>query len=330
MIRFASPWGGLALLAFAGAVWVLRRRRPLRSGSLRYSDLAPVRQRARGAGGLRAAALGGLRALVIVLTCLAVARPQTEKSFEEITTEGIDIMLGLDLSGSMKALDFKPDTRAEAAKKVVAEFVKGLSNDRVGLVVFGTRSFLQCPLTLDYGVLLSFLDRCEVGLAGDGTALGLALGNCANRLKQSKAKSKVVILLTDGTQTAGNIDPITAARAAHAVGCRIYTIGMGQTDTPLVAVEDPFFGTRLVPQRFPLDEDTLRKVAAAADGKYYRATDSRKLESIYKEIWKLEKSKIKVKDYQRFQERFTWFLLPAVLLLLLEIGLTHTLFRKLP
>ena len=330
MIRFDSPLWGIVLFAVVAAIWLLRRRRPVRAGSLRYSDLDTIRRGARGAGRVRGVVLGGLRAATIVLFCLAIARPQSERGVDEIITEGIDIMLALDLSGSMRGLDFKPDTRAEVAKKVIAEFAKGLKNDRVGLVVFGTRSFLQCPLTLDYGVLLSFLERCDVGIAGEGTAIGLAIGNCANRLKESEAKSKVIILLTDGTQTAGNIDPITAARAAHAVDSRVYAIGMGNTDRPMIEIEDPFFGARLQAIQAPLDEDTLQKVADEARGKYFRATDSQKLEKIYTEIWKLEKSRIKVKDYQRFQERFTWFLLPAVALLLLEVALTHTFLRKLP
>lgn len=330
MIRFASPFLGPAFLAFVLVVWAIRRRLPRRGGSLRYSDLAPVKRRVRNVARTRQTVLDGLRALTVVLACVALARPQTERGVEQLTTEGIDIMLALDLSGSMRALDFKPDTRSQAAKKVITRFVKGLRNDRVGLVVFGTRSFLQCPLTLDYGVLLNFLERCEVGIAGDGTAIGLALGNCANRLKDSQAKSKVIVLLTDGAQTAGNVDPVTAARAAYALGIRIYTIGMGRTNHPWIEVEHPIWGRQLRQINAPLDEETLQAVAAEGGGKYYRATDTEKLAKIYKDIWALEKSKLKVKSYHRYQERFPLFLFPAVLLLLLEVLLTHTVFRKLP
>jgi len=273
--------------------------------------------------------------LVILLIIIAIARPQTSRGFEEISTEGIDIMLILDASGSMRAEDFKPQNRLQAAKEVVKEFLQGRENDRIGLIVFAGKSYTQCPLTLDYNILEELLDHVEVGIIEDGTAIGLAIANAVDRLKDSKAKSKVAVLLTDGENNRWEIAPITAARAAAAMNIRIYTIGIGSIYGGAPIPVDTVFGKdyirvdgELVLTK--LDEDTLRRIANETSARYFRATDEKKLSQIYEEISKLETTKLNVKRYIRHNELTAYFLLPAAILLLLEIILSNTRFRKIP
>ncbi len=271
-----------------------------------------------------------LRFFSVALLLIALARPQSFTSGENISTEGIDIVMMLDISGSMLAEDFKPKNRLEAAKVVAADFVKGRVNDRIGLVVFAAQSFTQCPLTLDYGIVLRFLKEIKIGMIEDGTAIGMAIGNCVNRLKDSKAKSKVVILLTDGRNNRGELDPITAAKVAKTFNVRIYTIGAGKRGEALYPVDDPLFGKRYVRVPVQIDEDLLKKVADITGGKYFRATDRTSLEKIYAEIGEMEKTKIEVTEYTRYSELFLPYALAALLLLLLEIILANTKFRKIP
>ncbi|MEW6621175.1 MAG: VWA domain-containing protein [bacterium] len=277
-----------------------------------------------------------LRLLYLILIIISVARPQLCRTEGEILTEGVDIILALDISGSMQAEDFKPQNRIKSAKQVIREFVKGRKNDRLGLVVFASQSFTQCPLTLDYGTLLSLLNQVNIGMIEDGTAIGMALVNCVNRLKDSQAKSKIVILLTDGVNNCGKIDPITSARIAQAMNVRIYTIGVGKKGGAPIPVNHPIFGK--IYARNPdgsllltkVDEDTLKTIANITDGKFFRATNEHKLSQIYEDIGKMEKTKIKVKEYMKYKEIFGYFLLPAILLLLAEIILANTRFRRIP
>ena len=275
------------------------------------------------------------RLLIILLIIIAIARPQTGRGFEEISTEGIDIMLILDASGSMRAEDFKPQNRLQAAKEVVKEFLRGRKNDRIGLIFFAGKSYTQCPLTLDYNILEELLDYVEVGIIEDGTAIGLAIANTVDRLKNAKAKNKVAVLLTDGENNRWEIAPVAAARAAAAMNIRIYTIGIGSVDGGVPIPVDKVFGKdyirvdgELVLTK--LDEDTLRQIANETGGRYFRATDEKKLSEIYKEISQLETTKLKVKKYIRHNELAAHFLLPAAILLLLEIILANTRFRKIP
>ncbi|HDZ13062.1 MAG TPA: VWA domain-containing protein, partial [Bacteroidetes bacterium] len=261
---------------------------------------------------------------------LALARPQSGSTHEEITTEGIDIILAMDISSSMLAEDFKPKNRIEAAKEVAEEFVKGRKNDRIGLVVFAKDSYTQCPLTLDYGILLKFIKDVKIGIIPDGTAIGMALANAVNRLRDSKAKSKVIILLTDGRNNAGELDPVTAAQIARAMGIRIYTIGAGKKGSALYPVQDPFFGKRYVRMPVDIDENLLKQIASITGGKYFRATNTNSLREIYKEIGKMEKTKIHVKEYTKYKELFVGFLLTALIILIIEILLRNTKFRKIP
>ena len=329
MFRFANP-EFLLLLAVVPFLtwWYLRRKRS--AATLRYSNLGVVKSVKKTGTRHYRHILFVLRMLVIILLIIAFARPQSGRSEQEIITEGIDIILAMDVSSSMLAEDFKPKNRLEAAKLVAAEFVKGRTNDRIGLVVFAGLSFTQCPLTLDYGILLNFLQEIKIGMIEDGTAIGMAIGNCVNRLKESKAKSKVVILLTDGRNNRGELDPITAARVAQAFGIRIYTIGAGKRGEAMYPVDDPIFGKRYVKMPVEIDENLLQQVAQITGGKYFRATDKTSLEKIYSEIGDMEKTKIEVKEYTRYKELFLPYLLAAIALLLTEIVLANTRFRKIP
>jgi Ca-activated chloride channel family protein len=274
-----------------------------------------------------------IRCLAIGLFILALARPQSGNKTTEILTEGIDIMLCLDTSGSMNAMDFTLDNkrvnRLQVIKKVVNEFIRARQNDRLGMVVFAQEAFTQCPLTLDYGVLLSFLDRLEIGMAGDTTAIGSALVTCVKRLKNVKAKSKIIILLTDGRNNTGTISPAAAADIAKTYGIKVYTIGVG-TEGEAPFLVDSIFGKRYVYQKVDLDEQTLQEIARKTGGRYFRATNTDALKAIYQQIDKMEKTEAKVKEYMEYEERFAYFLIPGLILMLAEIFLAHTLLRKIP
>jgi len=274
-----------------------------------------------------------LRCAAMGLLILALARPQSGTTSTEIITEGVDIMLCLDTSGSMNALDFQLENkrvnRLQVVKKVVDEFIRGRQNDRIGMVVFAEEAFTQCPLTLDYGVLLSFLERLEIGMAGDTTAIGSALATCVKRLKDVKSKSKVIILLTDGRNNTGAISPATAADIAKTHGIKVYTIGAG-TEGEAPFLVDSLFGKHYVYQKVDLDEDTLKEIARKTGGRYFRATNTEALKTIYQQIDEMEKTEVKVKEYMEYEELFHWFLIPGLLFLLVEIVLAHTRFMKIP
>lgn len=272
--------------------------------------------------------LFALKVLAIVFLVTALARPQSSNSWQTYTSEGIDIVLGLDISTSMLARDFTPD-RLEAAKEVATKFILERPQDRIGLVVFAGESFTQCPLTTDQSVLVNLLREVQSGMIEDGTAIGLGLANAVNRLKDSPAKSKVVILLTDGVNNRGAIAPVTAAELAKTYGIRVYTIGVGTYGEAPYPVQTPF-GVQLQNMRVEIDEDVLKQIATVTGGQYFRATDNGKLEQIYKEIDQLEKSKMEVKHFSKKQEQYFWFGLIGVLLLLSESLLRYTLLRKIP
>lgn len=329
-MRLAHPYYLLLLLIIPGLIWWSLKGKKRRRGSLIYSDLSLIRR----APASRPPALYrlplALRTLAIFLFVLALARPQAGRHSQEILTEGIDIILCLDVSGSMKAEDFKPKNRLHVAKEAAAQFISGRANDRMGMVVFAGKSFTQCPLTLDQGILLDFLDRIQIGMIEDGTAIGMALGTSINRLRDSAAKSKVIILLTDGINNRGEIDPITAARMAAALNIKIYTIGAGTRGQAPYPVEDPVFGKRYVQMPVEIDEETLMEIAGLTGGKYFRATDGEKLSEIYAQIDQMEKTLVKTKEYMEYSEKFHLALMPAFLLLLVEVVLAHTRFRKIP
>lgn len=269
-----------------------------------------------------------LRLIALALLIVALARPQTFSSGENIYTEGIDIAMVLDISGSMLAEDFKPN-RLEAAKKVIDDFIKGRTTDKIGLVVFSGESFTQCPLTIDYSVLRNLLKDIYSGMIQDGTAIGNAIANGVNRLKDSKAKSKVMILLTDGVNNAGEIDPITAAQIAQKFGIRIYTVGVGTMGEAPYPFQTPF-GKRYQMVPVEIDESLLKQISNITGGKYFRATNNRKLVEIYEEIDRLEKTRVEVTSYRHAKELYFNWAFAGFLLLLIEFGLSRTYLRRLP
>lgn len=331
MFRFADPLYLLLLIILLPMTFWYWKGTRRSKGRLKYSDIAIIKRLPVSLKQRLRSVLFIMRLLGVALLILALARPRSSSKEREVSTRGIDIMLAMDVSSSMLAEDFKPHNRLEAAKLVADDFVKGRSSDRIGLVIFAGESFTQCPLTLDYGVVLSLLDKLKVADKDwDGTAIGMGLVNAVNRLRDSKAKSKVIILLTDGVNNRGQVDPITAARVAEAFHIKIYTIGAGTRGTAMYPVQDPVLGKHYMPMQVQIDEESLRSIAKITGGKYFRATDTKKLRDIYKEISELEKTKIEVKEYTRYEEYFVWFIGAGLLLLLLEILLANTYFRKIP
>ncbi len=268
------------------------------------------------------------RTLAVSLLVVALARPQSTSRGENVTTEGIDIVLASDISGSMLAEDFRPN-RIEAAKRVAADFIEGRPNDRIGLVIFSGESFTQCPITIDHAVLINLLNQIKSGMIEDGTAIGDGLATAVSRLKESKAKSRVIILLTDGVNNRGSIDPMTAAAIAQSFGIRVYTIGVGTMGMAPYPVQTPF-GTQYQNMPVEIDEGLLQKIADLTGGKYFRATDNRTLKEIYAEIDSLEKSKIEVTQFRRYTEEFYSAGMISGILLLLELLFGQTFLRSLP
>lgn len=268
------------------------------------------------------------RLIAFLLLVFALARPQSTSKGENVTTEGIDIVLATDISGSMLAEDFKPN-RIDAAKRVAVDFINERPNDRIGLVVFAGESFTQCPLTLDHDVLKNLLREVKSGMIEDGTAIGMGLATAVSRLKESKSKSRVIILLTDGVNNRGSIDPLTAAGIAQLFGIRAYTIGVGTRGMAPYPVQTPF-GMQYQNVPVEIDEVLLQKIADQTGGKYFRATDNKTLKSVYEEIDRLEKTKIEVTQFRRHKEEFSTAALLAGLFLLLELLLAQTIFRKIP
>ncbi|MGB2981786.1 MAG: VWA domain-containing protein, partial [Candidatus Zixiibacteriota bacterium] len=297
---------------------------------IKYSDINLVRRLKPSFRIRERHVLAVLRMLAIVFLAFALARPQSGRKGEEISSEGIDIILALDISGSMRAEDFKPHNRLHVAKQVIKEFIEGRRSDRIGLVVFSKQSFTQCPLTLDYGVLFNFLDKVSFGMIEDGTAIGVAIANAVNRLRESEAEGKVVILLSDGRNNAGEIDPITAAQAAKAMNVKIYTIGAGKPGNAPYPVDDPIFGKRYIYVENEIDEATLQQIAQITGGEYFRAKDEEALSRIYKQISKMEQTEIKVKEYMQYNELFSNYALVGLMLLMVEIVLANTRYRKIP
>lgn len=329
-MRFASPLFLLLFFVAAAVFWYFIEREKKHKSSIIFSDFRLFK----GVGNFtsrKRELLWLLRAGAVIFLILALARPQSGLRTEEISTRGIDIILCLDTSGSMKAEDFKPKNRLEVAKSVAADFVKGRSNDRIGIVVFSAVSLLQCPLTSDYGAVIDFMKNVELGMTQtDGTAVGNAIATSVDRLKDSKAKSKIIILLTDGRNNMGEVDPVTAAKLATAFNIKIYTIGVGKEGEAPYPVDDPMFGKRYVYIKEDLDEPTLRAMAETTEGLYFRATSAEALKDIYKQIDKLEKTEIKGIEYTEYTDHYISLLLIALLLFVAEIILDNTILRKLP
>ena len=271
--------------------------------------------------------LFAFRTITIALLIIVLARPQKTDRFQNVSTEGIDIMLVQDISGSMLSRDFKPD-RIEAAKNIATEFISGRPYDRIGLVVFSGESFTQCPLTTDHAVLINLLREIQSGMIEDGTAIGMGLATAVNRIKDSPSKSKVIILLTDGVNNKGEIAPATAADIAKTFGIRVYTIGVGTQGMAPYPVQTPY-GVQYQDMPVEIDEGILQQISQTTGGKYFRATDNDSLEKIYKEIDKLEKSKIDVRQFSKKEEKYLSPALIAFFMLVVEIIARNTIFKNL-
>ena len=323
----ASPaWLLLLLLLPVAWAWSRRRRRrALVLPALATAGDLPRTWRER----LRAAP-EILRALVFLLGVVALARPQQLEAGRPVTTSGVDIVLALDASGSMKAEDFQPRNRLEVAKQAAIEFVGDRPSDRIGLVSFAGQAVTQAPLTLDHDAVEDAIERVQIGSLAEGTAIGTALATSVNRLRPSDARSRVVILLTDGVNNAGQIDPLTAAETARALGVRVYTIGVGTTGEAPYLLEDPRFGRRYVRVVVRIDEDVLRDISGRTGGRYFRATDPQALAAVYEEIDRLERSPLSGRRPVVRLDRYLWLVLPALGCVVLEGILRGTLFRRLP
>lgn len=327
-LSFASPWVLFFLvIPLIFIAWQIVRYQQLYP-TLRIPILAGLDKHKKPLRGLIKRNLFILRTLAMIFFIIALARPQRSFTDQEINTEGIDIVIALDVSGSMLARDFKPD-RLEAAKKTAADFIEGRPNDRMGLVVFAGESFTQCPLTIDHKVVLEFLGEIKNGLIEDGTAIGMGLATSVNRLKDSDAKSKVVVLLTDGVNNSGFIDPLTATEAATQFGVRVYTIGVGRRGMAPYPVQTQF-GISYQNMKVEIDEDLLQEIADLTGGQYFRATNNEALENIYQKIDDLEKSKIQVTVLTRETEEFYIFLFIGLGLFLLEILLRYAVVKSIP
>ena len=269
-----------------------------------------------------------LHLLALAALIIAIARPQKSDSWSNQTTEGIDIVMSVDISSSMLAEDLKPN-RLRAAKKVATEFISSRRNDNIGLVVFAGESFTQCPLTINHAELINLLNGIESGMIEDGTAIGSGLATAVNRIKDSKAKSKVIILLTDGSNNRGQIAPSTAGEIAKSFGIRVYTIGVGTRGMAPYPFQTPY-GVQYQDVEVDIDEESLKNIAETTGGEYFRATDTKSLSSIYREIDKLEKTKIEVKEFSKKEELYHWFVLVLVVCLIGEITLRNTVFKSIP
>jgi len=306
--------------------WGSRRKR----APMAFSDSSMLKQGRVSLRILFFQSLPFLRFIIFALFIMALARPQNVTAEREYQTKGVDIVIALDLSGSMLAEDFKPENRLVVAKQEAAKFIRGRENDRIGLVVFARKAFTQCPLTLDYEVLTRLLEEIQIGMIADGTAIGMGIATAVNRLRDSEAKSKIIILITDGENNSGNINPITAAELAATFGIKVYTIGVGRGGLVPFPVNDPLFGKRYVQANVEIDEKTLKRISDITGGLFFRARDPQSLAGIYERINELEKTEIKVKEYRSFEELFHYPLIPAILLLLFEVFLTRTVLLKVP
>ena len=326
-MRFVHPLWFFALIGLI-VLWWLRNRSMIRS-TLLYSRVEALKTLDHKRTRLLSSVTVLLRFLVFFLIIIALARPQSVLQDEEVTTEGLDIMLVLDVSQSMAAEDFNPN-RLEAAKKTIRSFVDKRVYDRLGLVVFGSDAYTQCPLTADHAVLGELLQSVELGMAGDGTAVGMALATALNRLKDSEGKTKLIILLTDGENNRGQIDPKSASKLASDLGIKVYTIGVGSEKGARIPIYDPQYGKVYTNQRTSIDEVTLKAIAKESGASYFRAKDKEALVSIYNQIDRFEKTEINTTLYRQYVDYFPTILLGAFGLLMIEILLANVVLVFIP
>jgi len=329
---FAHPWVLALLLLLPVFAWLKGRFGG--AAAITYSSTTLIEKLGARRRSRAGAVLLGLQLLALALFIVALARPQLGRVTTRVQATGVDIMLVLDVSRSMLAEDFsignQRANRIDAVKIVTEQFIRQRPNDRIGIVAFAGKPYLVSPLTLDHDWLIRNLERLRIGLVEDGTAIGSAIAAAANRLKDKEAKTKLIVLLTDGDNNAGNVQPLTAAEAAKSLGIRIYTVGAGSIGEAPFPMQNAFGRTvyRNVPVNF--DEKTLQEIAKLTDARYFRATDTNSLKAIFSEIDKLEKTKVEVEKTARFRDLFAWLVIPGLVCLLLEIILSNTLWRRLP
>ncbi len=329
MSRFAYPWCLLALTAIPLLVyWRIQREK--REPALRFSEISALSTRAPSLSVRLAFLPFALRMVAVALLVVALARPQKGAEGEEIVSEGVDIMLLLDVSSSMLAEDFRPNNRLHVAKEVVADFIGRRGSDRLGMVVFARHALTKTPLTLDHDILQTQLESVEIGSIPDGTAIGNAIASAVNRIKDSDAKSKLMILLTDGENTAGEIDPLTASRLAKTFGIKIYTVGVGRGGLVPYPFRDPVYGVVYQNVEIPIDEENLTRIAETTGGRFFRARDAQSLKAVYEEIDSLERTKIEQVRYVRYTELAPRIMTVALAFLVLELGLSRTRLRRFP
>lgn len=329
MFELAHP-EVLALALPVVVIAILMRRRRADTAALRHPHLALMKDVGTGLREKLRRVTPWLRVFALLLLVVALARPRDVHNLREVEGEGIDIVVALDISGSMRALDFQPDNRLEVAKSIIRDFIMGRTEDRVGLVVFASRAFTQCPLTLDRSILTGFLDEVQIGLIEDGTAIGLGLATAVNRLRHSEAASRTIILLTDGSNNVPTLEPETAAELARTLGVRVYTVGVGKHGKVPFPNDRGLMGRRTRMVEMPLDEDLLREIARVTDGEYFRAVDAETLARIFATIDELETSRYKTTVTTWYEERMAWFVMPALVILLLDVLLGAVWLRRVP
>jgi Ca-activated chloride channel family protein len=331
-IVFAHPWA-FTLLLVPPLIAVLRGRRGP-APAVQYSGLSLLGDLGRARRVRSGDWIVALRFLALACFIVALARPQQVDTTSQVQDSGFDLMLAIDLSPSMDALDYHENgqeiSRVQAVRETVTKFIQARPNDRIGMVVFAGEPYLMSPLTLDHAWLLQNVDRLQVGLAGDATAIGSALAVCANRLRHEPAKSKIIVLLTDGANNAGKISPIAAAEAAHALGIKIYTIGAGSNDVAKFPRRNMFGQVEYTTIPVDIDEGALQRIADAGGGKFFRAADTETLHHVYDEINRLETTQVSTRQYHHFTEYFMWMVYPGLLFFGLEVGLAHTRLRRVP
>lgn len=329
MTRLAYPWLAL-LLAIVPFLVYLRVHWGARTPALRYSDVSGLARLPRSLAARLSWTPFAFRMVALALAILALARPQQGAAGEEIHAEGVDIMLVIDVSSSMLAEDFKPNNRLSVAKDVVADFVKRRDNDRLGMTVFARHALTKTPLTLDHDILLTQLEDVQIGTVADGTAIGNAIASSVNRLKDSDATSRIMILLTDGENTAGEVDPITAAQLAKTFGIRVYAVGVGRGGEVPYPFRDPLYGTVYRDVEIPIDEETLTEIASITGAQFFRARDAESLQRVYEEIDALERTEIEQIQYVRYSELAPYFMMAALGFLVAEALLSRTRFARYP
>lgn len=329
MTRLAYPWV-LVALALVPILVYSRVRWGERVPSLRYSDIGQLAELPRSLWARLSWLPFALRIAAIALLVVALARPQRGARGEEIRAEGVDIMLVIDVSSSMLAEDFRPNNRLHVAKEVVSDFIERRDNDRLGMAVFARHAVTKTPLTLDHDILLTHLEDVEIGMVPDGTAIGNAIASSVNRLKDSDAQSRIMILLTDGENTAGEVDPITAAQLAKTFGIKVYSVGVGRGGLVPYPFRDPLYGTVYRNVEIPIDEESLEEIATITGAQFFRARDAESLRKVYEEIDALERTEIEQIQYVRYTELAPYFMLAALGFLGVETLLARTRLARFP